>query len=190
MNKYIISLAFLAHTMLFTQANAAANPFEKLTPSIVKDAAVWSHMVTSTLKEEAQLAFLNLFALSFNTYGKSEVQTFMKCAEYIEAQPEMKEAYELLSNNIMQKIKKYIEGVQAKIAQKKNITKQEEEKFLQKLEAKIQELVAYINAIYYSVLYGNVSKKSTSTSLSYMFDENGVIPQDKRTKSLPQTTSN
>jgi hypothetical protein len=89
---------------------------------------------------------------------------------------------------MIQQIRKYIEGVQAKIAQKKNLTKQDEAKLLQKLEAKIQELVAYINSIYYNILYGAVSKKTASAPL-YMFDENGIIPQEKRTKQLPQPAS-
>lgn len=180
MNKYLVSLAFFAQVMLFTQTNTANHPFEKLIPSITKDAIIWSDAVITTLSNEMQLAFLNFFALN----SESSVQTFMKCAEYIESQLEVKAIQELLSKNIIEKIKKYIDAVQAKI-QKKNITKQEETKLLQKLEEKIHELIAYINAIYYHVLYEAISKKNASAPL-YMFDDNGIIPQDKRTRALPQ----
>jgi hypothetical protein len=180
MNKYIVSFAFLAHTMLFTQA-PVANSFEKFLPSITKDAITWASTVTNTLNNDLQLAYLNLFALN----SESSIQGFIKCAEFIESQKDMLPTYEQLSFNIIQKIKKYVEGVQAKIAQRKTVTKPEEEKLLQKLEAKIQELVAYINAIYYNVLYGAVATKTSSAPL-YMFDENGIIPQEKRTKRLPQ----
>jgi len=180
MNKYIASLAFCAHAMLFTQATAA-NPFEKLMPSITKDAITWADVVINTLSPDLQLSFLNLFALN----SENSIQAFIKCAEYIESQPEMLPAYEQLSFNIIQKIKKYVESVQEKIAQRKNITKQEEETLLQKLEAKIQELVAYINAIYYNALHKAISARTSSTPL-YMFDENGIVSQEKRTQRLPQ----
>ena len=150
-------------------------------PSITRDATTWADIVISTLSPDLQLSFLNLFALN----SEDSIQAFIKCAEYIESQPEMLPAYEQLSFNIIQKIKKYVESVQAKIAQKKNITKQEEETLLQKLEAKIQELVAYINAIYYNALHKAIVTKTASAPL-YMFDENGIVPQENRTQSLPQ----
>lgn len=180
MNKYFASLAFLAHATFFTQA-VAVNHFEKLTVGITKDAQAWADFVTDTLDRDLQLSFLNLFALN----SENSIQAFIKCAEYIESQQEMLPAYEKLSFNIMQKIKKYAENVQEKISRKKSITKQEEETLWQKLEAKIQELVAYINAIYYKVLYGNIATKTSSHPL-YMFDENGIIQKEKRTKQLPQ----
>ena len=62
---------------------------------------------------------------------------------------------------------------------------QEKETILQKLRIKIQELIAYINAIYYHALYGQVSKRNKS--LMFMFDENGFIPKEKRTQALPAT---
>jgi hypothetical protein len=180
MNKYFASLAFLAHTMFVSQT-MAVNPFEKLTVSITRDAQSWADSVTSTLSKELQLSFLNLFALN----AENSIEAFIKCAEYIESQPEMLAAYEKLSINIMQKIKKYAESVEEKISRKKNITKQEEESLWQKLEAKIQELVAYINTIYYNALYGSIAKKTSSAPL-YMFDEKGIISVEKRTKRLPQ----
>lgn len=181
MNKYFASLAFLAHAMFFTTQTIATNPFEKLTFGITKDAQTWAGFVTSTLNEDLQLSFLNLFALN----SENSIEAFIKCAEYIESQPEMLPAYEKLSFNIMQKIKKYAESIQEKITRKKDLTKQEEETLWQKLEAKIQDLVAYINAIYYKALYGSIAAKTSSAPL-YMFDENGVVQQEKRTKSLPQ----
>lgn len=180
MNKYFVSLVFLTQAMFFSHVTAA-NPFEKLIPSTTKEAQAWAKMVVNTLSADLQLSFLNLFALN----SENSIKAFIKCAEYIEAQQEMLPAYEKLSSNIMQKIKKYAESVQEKISRKKNITKQEEETLWQKLEAKIQELVAYINAIYYHALYGAIAAKNASAPL-YMFDENGIVQKEKRTKSLPQ----
>jgi len=83
-------------------------------------------------------------------------------------------------------LKKYAENFQEKIALKKNITEKETEILWQKLEMKIQDLVMYINAIYYQTLYQLVVKRNTS-SLMYMFDNNGIIPREKRIKSLPRS---
>jgi len=181
MNKYIASLIFLTHTVFFTQASPS-HSFEKLLPTIAKEATVWTESVINTLNDDLSLAFLNLFALN----SEKSIEAFMKCAEYIEAEEKMKQAYEALSFNIIEKIRKYVDNVQTKIAQKKNITQQEEKKILQKLEAKIQELVSYINSIYYNTLYKALSKKTSSHPLC-MFDKNGIIPKENRTTALPST---
>jgi len=183
MNKNIITFA-LSAAMFFSQVAIANSSFDKLKPSIIKEATSWVDVVVTTLANDQQLSFLNLFALN----PENSIQTFVKCAEFIESQSEMKSSYEQLSFGIIQIIKKYIDAVQAKIAQKKNISKQQEEKLLQKLEAKTQELIAYITAIYYQMLYKAISEKSSSSPL-YMFDENGVIPVEKRTKQLPLPTN-
>ncbi|HLC07409.1 MAG TPA: hypothetical protein VJJ26_04450 [Candidatus Babeliales bacterium] len=179
MNKYFVSLALISQVMLSVQA-APANSFAKLTPKINKQAHAWAEKTTNTLSKDLQLTFLNLFALN----SEDSVHAFIKCAEYIEAQPDTLPLYEELGLNIMETIRKYAENVQEKIARKKNITEKEKETLWQKLEAKIQELVAYINAIYYQTLYNYMAKK-TSSSLMYMFDDNGLIHHEKRTKALP-----
>lgn len=179
MNKYFVSLV-LASQVFFAQATTP-NPFAKLTPKISKQAQIWAEKVSATLSEEMQLAYLNLFALN----SEDSIPAFIKCAEHIESQPEMLALYEELGLNIMETIKKYAENVQGKIVQKKNITEQEAETLWQKLEVKIQELVAYINGIYYHALYSVIAKKASSSPL-YMFDDKGIISQEKRTQSLPQ----
>lgn len=177
MNKYVVSL-ILASQVLFAQA-APANPFEKLTPKIYKHASNWAEKVAS-LNSDLALVYLNLFALN----SEESVQAFIKCAEYIESQADMLTLYEELGMNIMETIRKYAEGVQEKIALKNNLSDKEKESLWQKLEVKIQELIAYINAIYYQTLYSNVAKRNTTPM--YMFDENGIIAPEKRTRALPQ----
>lgn len=180
MNKYLSSLMFLSHAMIVTQA-VAVNPFTKLTPSIIKSAKAWSGEAVTTLSKEQGLIFLNLFALN----SEKSIPAFMHCAEYVESQPAMLALYEELGLNIMQPIQKYAENVQEKIARKSNLTEQEEESLWQKLEIKVQELVAYINAIYYETLYSYLYTETESAPLC-MFDENGIVPEEKRTKLLPQ----
>jgi hypothetical protein len=185
MNKYFNSLIIVSHALLFTPAIAITHtpaPFVKLAPDILKNALPWAQDVLNTLNKDQQLAYLNFFAL----LNSGEYTTaLIKCAEYIESQVEMHPSSQLLSANTMQPLNSYYENCQEKISRKKNITPTEEESLWQKLEIKIQELLAYINGIYYKTLYGSMAKKNPS-SLMYMFDENGVIPQEKRTKSLPQ----
>jgi len=172
----------VSQAMFFAQA-APVNPFAKLTPRITKEATIWAEKVVNTLSEDLQLTYLNLFALNND---EDSIQAFIRCAEYIESQPEMLSLYEELGINIMETIKTYAEAIQEKIAaKKKNITDQEKETLWQKLEIKIQELLAYINTIYYQTLYSHIAKK-TSSAPKFMFDNNGIVAAEKRTRSLPQ----
>ena len=177
MNKYFVLLA-LASQVFLAQATSA-NPFEKLTPKVFKNAQNWAEKATA-LHDDLPLVFLNLFALN----SEDSVQAFIKCAEYIESQADMLALYEELGINIMEIIRTYAENVQEKIALKNNLSDTEKETLWQKLEIKIQELIAYINAIYYQTLYNNVAKRNIAPM--YMFDENGIIAPEKRTRSLPQ----
>jgi septum formation topological specificity factor MinE len=179
MNKYFMSLVFATQTMFIAQADTV-NPFAKLTPKMYKQANSWAEKVVTTLNDDLQLTYLNLFALN----AEDSVQTFIKCAEFVESQPDMLPLYEKLGDNIMNVIRQYAESVQEKIALKKNISDKEKESLWQQLQIKVQELVVYINAIYYQTLYNHMAKRGTAAK--YMFDENGIIAKEKRTRSLPQ----
>jgi len=181
MTKYFVSLALVSQLVSSIHATSV-DPFEKLRPKISRQAQSWAAKVATTVGEDLQVAYLNLFAL--NT--EELLQSFIKCAEFIEAQSDKLSLYEELGTGIMDILKKYAENFQEKIALKKNITEKETEILWQKLEMKIQDLVMYINAIYYQTLYQLVVKRNTS-SLMYMFDNNGIIPREKRIKSLPRS---
>ncbi len=184
MNKYINVLAFIATAMFIQTASCVDSPaaFAKLTPKITKNAAPWTQNVTDTLDSELQLAWANFFAL---LQDGQPSKALIRCAEYIEAHEEMIASSQQLALNTIQTLQEYSEKVEEKIARKKDLTEDEEETLLQKLEDKIQELVSYINAIYYEYIYNNIVKKTSSTPF-FMFDENGVIPQEKRTHALPR----
>jgi len=179
MNKYFASFVVATQAIVFSHA-IAINSFEKLTPRITRDAVAWAESVITSVNADAQLCYLNLFALNAQDF----IGAFIKCAEYIEAQTDMLPSYENLGNNIMEVIRTYVEEIQEKIANKKNITDKEKEALAQKLGSKIQELVAYINTIYYTALFNAVNKKGAVKAV-YMFDENGLIPQKSRTSLLP-----
>lgn len=179
MKRYIRSLVLLS-SMICVNHVTAIDPFAKLMPSITKHANTWLDSI-STLSQDMQLAYLNLFALQSEEF----IPALIKCIEYIESQPEMLASYKKFTSFFIEPIQKYAENCQAKIARKENLTQEQEESLWQKLETKIQELVAYINKIYYETLYTYITQKNSSPAM-YMFDENGVIPQEKRTKLLPR----
>ncbi|HEX4068591.1 MAG TPA: hypothetical protein VHX42_00685 [Candidatus Babeliales bacterium] len=184
MNKHFNSLVltsalFLTQTVTCVQTPTA---FAKLTPKINKNAEPWSQEVNNTLDDELQLAWANFFALLKD--GQPS-KSFIKCAQYIETHEEMILSSQQLAVNTMQILQEYSEKVEDKINRKKNLTEEEEETLLQKLETKMQELIGYINAIYYEYVYNNIVQKKSCTPV-YMFDENGVIPQGKRTQLLPK----
>src|SRR6266446_5484597 len=177
MNKCFNSLVFISAVM-FTQATICVNTptaFVKLSARITKNAEPWSQNVMDTLDTELQLAWANFFAL---LQDGQPSKALIKCAEYIEAHEEMVASSQQLALNTIQILQDYSEKVEEKIARKKNISEEEEESLLVKLEEKIQELVTYINAIYYNYIYDHIVQKTSSTPL-YMFDENGVITQEK-----------
>jgi hypothetical protein len=178
MNKYFASLS-IATTVLFS-LQATANPFKKLTPYITENATQWVNESASSLNTELQLTYLNLFV--FNS--PQSIKQFMQCAQTIEANEEMLKSYEALGSSIMNIIRKYVEPIQKKIAAKTDLSDTEEQTIFEKLQVKIQELVAYVNAIYYQALYNHIAQTNPK-SLTYMFDAQGVISPEKRTKMLP-----
>lgn len=184
MNKYFNALALVAALLVVKTTSCVNAPvaFTKLTSKITKNAAPWSQNVVASLDSEMQLAWANFFAL---LQDGQPSKALIKCAEYIEAHEEMIASSQQLALNTIQTLQEYSEKVEEKIARKKDLSEEEEETLLQKLEDKIQELVTYINAIYYEYIYNHIVQKNSSTPL-FMFDENGVIAQEKRAKTLPK----
>ncbi len=180
MNKYFAYCALILQTIFCAQANQVAT-FEKLTPEIYKQATTWSEKVVTTLNKNSQLIYLNLLAFS----AEGAIEEFIKCNEYIESQASMHDSYKDLGLTIMEIITKYADNIQRKIELKKNITEKQKNQLWEKLEIKVQELMAYINSIYYQSLYGLVAQNNTSPV--YMFDENGLLPEEKRTELLPKS---
>ena len=184
MNKYFNALALVAALVVVKTTSCVNAPaaFTKLTTKITRNAEPWSQTVVESLDSEMQLAWANFFAL---LQDGQPSKALIKCAEYIEAHEEMMASSQQLAINTIQTLQEYSEKVEEKIARKKDLSEEEEETLLQKLEDKIQELVTYINAIYYEYIYSHIVTKNSSIPL-FMFDENGVIPQEKRTRSLPK----
>jgi hypothetical protein len=184
MNKYFNSLVLISAVVFAQTTTCLTAPIEfaKLTAKITKNAEPWSQDVLHTLDTELQLAWANFFALLLE--GQPS-RALIKCAEYIESHDEMIASSQDLAINTIQILQEYSEKVEEKISRKKNMTEEEEETLFQKLETKIQELITYINGIYYQHVYSNLVTKGALTP-AYMFDDNGVIPQQNRTKALPQ----
>ncbi len=183
MNKYFASLSLTI--LLFVSAHISANPFIKLVPFIAENATQWTNKSVSLLNVELQLAFLNLFALN----SPQSIKAFMQCIKFLEENKEIIPSFEALQETIGNILKKYLEPIEKKIAAKKErkeLSTTEEESIRKQLDEKIQELVMYISAYYYQALYNHIAQTNPQ-SLTYIFDENGLIPQEKRTVMLPQS---
>jgi hypothetical protein len=178
-------MLLLTATYLFNchNVNAVVAPveFKKLAPTIIKNAQQWAEIVVNTLSAEAQLLYLNFFALN----KEDSIQGCIKCIKHIETVPEMLPTFKAIGATTITMLNKYIEAVKEKITRKKNLSVEQENSLLEKLEQKIQDLYLYINAIYYQALYGAVAEKQ-SVTLVYIFDNNGMLPQDQQTQALPQ----
>jgi hypothetical protein len=177
MNKYFVSCVVIVQTIFFS--SATANPsFAGLKQEISTNAASWAREVCA-LEPEYQVAFLNFF--EFTGKGPEE---FLMCDEYIKSKPVMLPLYKKLSMAYMDIVIKYAENMEKKI-EKKNANEKEKHKLWKKLQTKIQELMNYINEIYYETLYTEIAKNK-NLSPAYMFDKNGLIASEKRTRSLPK----
>jgi len=185
MKKYLVSLS-IATTLFFsfhtTAKNATSHPFANLFPHIIENGTQWKDQSVSTLNFESQLVYLNFLALA--AQGLNE--ELKHCLQYIESNKEMHPVNEALFSSMINILGMYKDHIDKKIKTKKTLNKQEELALSQKLDAKMQELFAFIVSVYYQLLYTHMTKNNTQP-LTYMFDANGLIPADKRTQSLPSS---
>lgn len=179
MNKYLMSVLFASQTIFCTQSTTPVNLFAKLTPSINKKADVWANKVVTTLKPDLQLALLNLFAFSSEEIIK-------QCLKYIQEDKDADGLLQEWSVSTIEIFNTYGQDIENKIAQKKNMTKKEEEAIWQKFQFKLQELAAHIHEVYYQTLYNTMAKKMSPAQLTHMFNETGLIAKENRVKALPQ----
>src|SRR5579872_2831260 len=178
-NKFFATFAFT--TLLLGAHVNASEAFAKLTPFITQQAKAWVNDHAAPLTNEFQVSYLNLFAL-FAT----EQEQFRTCAKHMASIEELLPSYEAFNTNLIKVITKYVESVQKKISSKGELTEQEEQNLIEKLQVKLQELVIHINKICYQTLHKHVAAKNPK-ALTYIFDENGMIAAEKRTKALPAT---
>lgn len=185
MNKSLLSFALASHLFLFGHA-IATDHFAKMKPRAIEGAQKFAHDVSTTLTNDLQLAYLNLFALNLEVMrnpSEELFRVFIKCAEHIGKQEKIVALHQQFAEFLDALLEEYVENIRKKIALRGTISKEEEASIGKQLEAKIKELVAYITTIYYQAVYNSVAK--TNKKLVYIFDENGIIPQEKRVKPLP-----
>jgi hypothetical protein len=183
MNKYIF-ITLLAPTILFTQPSTT-NSFKKLTSIITTDSIAWATTIINNLNSNQQLSYLNFLAILLETDNDDTLcEKYTHCMEYISAQPE---AFPI-TNQFLSNVIKYIDQFQGKTTSRKSFSQNTEaiQTLVLALEKQFDKLGRYIGTIYYKHLYEAISKTTSSTSLLYMFDKNGLIPEEKRTKILPQ----
>jgi hypothetical protein len=179
MNKRFTLFALAASSFFSTHAYVATPAeFTKLAPKIINQATTW----VKTLNDDAMLVYLNLFALD----SQESVNAGMKCAQFIGDNEELIENAQAFRLGVMNIMQTYIEPIQKKIDAQLNLTEQEEESIYQKLEMKIRDLFEYIHAVYYEALYNHASEQGTK-NLTFMFDSEGIIAPEQRTKALPSS---
>jgi len=172
-----------ALNICLTLSTFANNPFEQLTPLIEQEAHTWTKTI-DTLSDEDQLSILNLLA------STGQPQTVIHCLSNIQNNKNIEKALEEFQISLINIISCYEESILKKPSAQKSIAKNFEN-FQQKMVAMRELLFGYINAIYYRILYTFISKDNTDTKkLMYMFDDNGIIPQEKRIKKLPNPYKN
>jgi len=148
---------------------------------IEASAEEWINEVVSNLDTSKQLMYLNLFIQP----SLSSVEATMKCIQEIQADASLAKVSEQLEQSMQKIIILYMTHLQKKFESLKNNTIKNQQAFSQKLEKKIFELIALFYNVYYTRLYKHIEKENAA-ALQYMFDENGLIPAEKRTKALPK----
>jgi len=187
MNKYFATGALLATTMITVAINPTATPFfAKLLPTIERKASAWLTRKVSTLKIDQQLIFLNMFAPNADPSSHSSeiLEASMHCTRAIQEDSETAAAFDCFRDDAEEIIQMYIEDFEKRLMTKNNLPENMQELW-QKLEKKVYELFAYINAIYYKILYDHIQSQGV-TEPTRMFNAQGIIPQQKRTKALPK----
>jgi len=191
MKKQITTLAFTI-TSLCSLTVYAQNSFTGFTRSIQHTAGTWITDTVSPLSQEDQLTVLNFFA----GLTTDSIETTLKCLQTMQATPELENTLKQLGQNFEELIRKYIDIMNEKFEQRiKEQTKDGKampseaavQEFWQKLEQKIQELATYFYQLYYEKLYVHLATED-ATRLTFMFDENGIIAPEKRTRLLPSPT--
>ena len=185
MNRYFLSFIAASHVFFFGHATATDH-FAKLKPRVIADAQNLAHDGSTMLNSDLQLAFLNLFALNLEIMrnpSEELFRVFIKCAEHIGKQEKAISLHQQFTESLDTFLQEYVENISKKIALRGAMSKEEEATIGKQLEENIKELVTYITTIYYQIFYTTMAK--TNKKLVYMFDENGIIPQEKRVKALP-----
>ena len=177
MNKYVMSIGIATTTLFSAYAHKTApTPFAQLESVIVTNA----HTAKDKFSDENLLVLLNFFALR----AQDSRNAFEKCIQHFEENKDAAEVAQLFFINAVNVIQTYENAMVKKINRKTNLTEEQEEDILQKLHDKIEELFSYIHTVYYDVFYTKIATENPNM-LKFMFDENGIIFEDKRTQALP-----
>jgi hypothetical protein len=180
MNKQISALLLSTSIIFFVNATASEQ-FAGLTKSIEASADAWIKDFVSKLDITQQLMYLNLFIQP----SSSSVEATMKCLQQIQADPALTSTSTQFEQDMHKPIERYIVVMQKKFEALKQTSQKSVQNFLQKLEKKIYELMGHIYGIYYTKLYKHIEQQNPE-ELFYMFNEQGLIAPENRTKALPK----
>ncbi len=191
-NSILFSLVFaLLGSHLIVKPHDSSLSTKNFTQSIEQKAQEWVQKCISLMDDVKKQLLCNMLGLScsIDAASNKNVQIAQECAKYLtkiqESDITIKQATEQLQRDIQALLNDYIVRLEQKLAQhaSKNIN---QEDLAQHLEAKIPELIARITIIYYKAIYSHMHANNLDSHLTYMFKEDGVIPEDDRTEPLPE----
>lgn len=136
--------------MLSATCGLSAQSFTKLTPITTNGAIAWSKNDASRLTAD-QVALFNAYFLLTSNPSENNVEPLMLCLRSIQEDPAAASAFEKYQANATEVIQAYINHMESKFATLKS-TPEDSDTIMAKLEAKVYELFAYINSIYYNIL--------------------------------------
>lgn len=176
MNKHVIYSLITTALISFSYAVHAQDYFSQLEPQITKKAATWIEQGIRPLTHEQQQVVLNIFGLKEITQ-----ETIVAVTQQIQVDKALENVFDLLQTDINAIIQMYIAGIEKKLSSHKSATSNMDE-FYKQLETKIIELYAYINTVYYTLLYSYMEKNVEPRYRMCMFNEKGIIPVENRTQ--------
>ncbi len=191
MRKFTIffTIAYLfsipTSTITVDQSNSSPTSFSK---HIRKKAQEWVDLCITPMNHELKQLMCNMLCITC-TILDSNISITKACAVHIadiqESDKDIRKSSEQLQHDIQYLLSSYIASTEKKLKRyaEKNI---DQKAFAQALEEKIHELIFSISLIYYEAIHSHMRSNNLGQYLTYMFNEDGIIPEDKRTNPLPE----
>ena len=192
-NSILFSLVFaLLGSHSIVKPHDSSLSTKNFTQSIEQKAQEWVQKCISLMDDVKKQLLCNMLGLScsIDATSKKNIQIVQECVKYLtkmqESDPTLKQATEQWQRDIQALLDDYIARLDRKLAQHASKNINQEALAQHFFEEKIPELIARINLVYYEAIYSHMHANNLDSHLTYMFKENGIIPEDDRTEPLPE----
>lgn len=183
-NKLFLALLL---TIITVFNSNAANSFGRLNKLIDQGCAdFFANESVLNLSYDDMLLFLHMTYLFIGEKNDLSEKATMAFAETIKKNKALQKPLEIFSSNFQKIIEKYMNFVNKKFEKvNPNPTKEEGENFGKELFAKLEELIVYINQVYYKNLFDHLANIDGDGLLFMISEDGNILPQDERTELLP-----